>query len=258
MIPLIDHAVATNIAAHTQQAWTYGTPNDDTAEIIITNGLLPFYNQAQQRGGSTTIVDVKVGTTALDIKCRDVIGFFNKAPSRRQLSSDNRYFEIIKDTLWVKVPNSVVCPVRRPKTNTQKFKGDCKTAIMDQIAEYKSYASRTVAAAGCTELHSVLLLYGQDLGYKAIYIEEQDFGTPVPSSFETGLNRQGQENSYMGLDNQGRLLYKISDYSEGSTNFNKRFDCVAGYLFVWPSTNLNSNVTSVTDWTANKNYTLCV
>jgi hypothetical protein len=253
MTPLIDLSVATNIAAHTKQAWTYSTPNDDTAESIIVNGLLPFHPAAEQRGGSTTIVDVKVNHVALDVKCRDVIGFFNTPPTPRQIKSRNQYCQL-SNNLWIRIPNGVLCPVRRPKTNTQAYQGNPQTAILDQIQEYINYANRTTMSAGCSELHSVLFLYGQGHGYKAIYIEEQDFGCPVPASFHTYHNRKKIAAAYDALDSTGGLLYRISDYSKGSTNFNRRFDLNQGYLFVWPSTALSTQTTTPAQWTQAGNF----
>ena len=80
---LITPEVAVNIAHHARQAWTYAVPNDTTGELVITQGLKPFYPGAEQRGGSTTIVDVKVDNVALDIKCRGVLGIFDKPRSDR-------------------------------------------------------------------------------------------------------------------------------------------------------------------------------
>ena len=80
MTPLITPEIATNIAAHTQEAWTYCVPNDATAEIIIANGLKPFYPNAKRCGGSMTIVDVKVNNIALDVKAQDQMSIRTKMP----------------------------------------------------------------------------------------------------------------------------------------------------------------------------------
>lgn len=257
MIPLITSAIATNIAGHTKNAWTYSTPNDDAAENIITQGFLPFYANAEQKGGSTTIVDVKIDQVALDVKCRDVLTFYKQAPSKTQLKSDNTYHKVL-DNLWVKIPNSVICPVRRPKTDTQGYCGNAQVAIIDQIAEYKTYATRTTNAAGCTDLHSVIFLYGEGTTHKAIYIEEQSFSTPTPVTFSTYYNKKGQPAGYDAFDANDKVLYKLLDYSKGSTNFNKRFDINTGYLFVWPKTAISNSVINEQDWVKQGNYSLCI
>jgi hypothetical protein len=238
---LITQEVATNIAQHAQQAWTYSVPNDSTGEIVITNGLKPFYPNAEQRGGSTTIVDVKVDNIALDIKCRDVLGIFLKEHSEKQRAKapSKEYYQV--ENIWIGKPKFVHSPVRRPSVDLENYQGDCKRIMTEQIAEYKAYAERTTKEAGCTELRSVLFLYGEAKGYKAIYIEEQPFATPTPVRFETAK-------SYKAFDQDDRLLYEISDYSKGSTNFNKRFDCNKGFLFVWPSQALATHTVTPTDW----------
>jgi hypothetical protein len=257
MTPLIDQAVATNIAGHTKKAYTYSKPNDDTAEIILTQGLLPFYSNTEQRGGSMTIVDVKVDHVALDVKSRDKLTFLIKKPSDKQLQSGNKYYQL-SNAIWVKIPNNVLCPVRRPKTNTQGYQGSAKTAILDQIQEYSTYATRTMTAASCTEIHTILFLYGEGNGYKGIYIEEQDFYNPAPTSFGTKYNKKNNPTAYEAFDNAGKLLYYINDYSKGSTNFNKRFDLQKGYLFVWPSFALTTSVTTPKQWSLEGNFSMNV
>jgi len=255
MTPLITQDIATNIAAHAQQAWTYGVPNGDTGEIIIACGLKPFYANAEQRGGSTTIVDVKVDHIAYDIKCRDVLGIFTREPSAKQKSSEQSYYKIA-DNLFVRRPNSIESPVRRPSVDLQNFQGNCQNIITEQIQEYKDYADRTTAAAGCTELRSLLFLYGQGKGYKAIYIEEQAFATPTPGRFEIYKNKKKVPSAYYAHDH--KLLYKLLDYSKGSTNFVKRFDCHKGFLFVWPESAVITHTTTSADWIKEGNHLLTV
>lgn len=250
MTPLITQEVAVNIAAHTQMAWQYGAPNDDAGEIIITCGLKPWYPEAEQRGGSTTIVDVKVGRIAYDIKCRDVLGIFLKEHSDKQKArAPGKEYHKINDTLFVSLPKSVVSPVRRPSVDLENYTGDCQRIMTEQIDEYRAYANRTVTEAGCDELRSVLLLYGEKNGYKAMYVEEQAFGTPTPDSYATGKG-------YHAYDSNNKLLYEILDYSKGSSNFNKRFDCTTGYLFVWPSQALGTQISTLETWEKMGNFAL--
>lgn len=253
MIPLITAEIATNIAAHAQQAWTYGVPNGDTGEIIITCGIKPFHANAEQKGGSTTIVDVKVDHIAYDVKCRDVLGIFTREPSKKQKSSDQSYYKIA-DNLFVRRPNSVESPVRRPSVDLENFQGNCQTIITKQIQEYKDYANRTMTDAGCTELRSLLFLYGQDKGYKAIYVEEQLFGAPTPTKFNIYENTKKESAAYYAYDH--KLLYKLLDYSKGSTNFVKRFDCGTGFLFVWPEGAVATHTTGIQDWQNQGNHSL--
>jgi len=240
---LITPEVAVNIAHHARQAWTYAVPNDTTGELVITQGLKPFYPGAEQRGGSTTIVDVKVDNVALDIKCRGVLGIFDKPRSDRQLAhAENKTYTEL-DGLWIGMPRSVTSPVRRPNVDLQGYKGDPETIISSQLAEYEAYALRTTQEAGCDRLHSVLFLYGEGRGYKSIYIEEQRFDNPKPTHY------LADGRTYQALDEQGKL-YEIIDYSRGSTNFTKRFQVNKGYLFAWPATTLSTQVMTESNWLA--------
>jgi hypothetical protein len=251
MIPLITTEVAVNIAAHTKRAWTYSVPNDTTSEIIIACGLKPFYTGVEQKGGSTTIVDVKVDTVAYDVKARDVLNVFTKARSEKQKANapGQQYFKV-NDNLYVGRPNSIHSPVRRPSVDLENYQGDCQRILTKQIQEYRDYADRTTNEAGCNELRSLLFLYGQGAGYKAIYIEEQMFGTPAPASFTTGKG-------YYAHDANGQQLYQILDYSKGSSNFNKRFDCNnSGFLFVWPAENLEESAQTIANWGSNGGFFL--
>ena len=257
MIPLITQDVATNIAYHAQLAWTYSVPNDTTGEIILTNGLKPFYPVAEQRGGSTTIVDVKVGNIAYDVKCRDVLKVFTKEHSKKQKArAPGQQYYKLTENLFVGRPTHVVSPVRRPSVDTENYQGDCQRIITEQIQEYKDYANRTMTEANCTELRSLLFLYGEKNGYKAIYIEEQEFSTPIPTRFETYINEKGKKAGYDAYDN--KILYKLLDYSKGSTNFNKRFDCGNGFLFIWSSQSLSTQILTVEDWHNQGNHSLLI
>lgn len=251
MIPLINARVAANIAAHTKQAWTYSVPNDTTSEIIITCGLKPFYADAEQRGGSGTIVDVKVGDVALDVKARDVLKIFTKERTDKQKARapGQQYFKV-HNNLFIGRPNFVDTPVRRPSVDLENFQGDCQRILTEQIQEYSNYANRTTKEAGCKELRSVLFLYGEDKGYKAIYIEEQMFSTPAPASFTTGKG-------YYARDANGHQLYELLNYSKGSSNFKKHFECAGGgYLFVWPSDELDNTTTTMDDWHNNGGFSI--
>jgi hypothetical protein len=125
----------------------------------------------------------------------------------------------------------------------------------EQIAEYASYANTSIAKANCAELRSVILLYGEHRGYKAIYIDEQPFDIPVPIDYTIYTNTAGKPAAYEASDIKG-LLYKLMNYSEGSANFNKRFDCTSGFLFVWPSSSRSTLVTDSAEWTRAGNYAL--
>lgn len=259
MIPLITQAVAANIAYHTQLAWTYSVPNDTTGEIILTNGLKPFYPDAEQRGGSTTIVDVKVGNIAYDVKCRDVLGIFTKEHSEKQKArAPGQVYHKLNDKLFVGKPTSVISPVRRPSVDLENFQGNCQRIITEQIQEYRDYADRTTADAGCTELRSLLFLYGEAKGYKAIYIEEQPFSTPAPAVFKIYQNEKEINAGYDAYDSNNKILYKLLNYSKGSTNFNKRFDCNNGFLFVWPSQSLSTQLLTPEEWVRSGNFMLDV
>lgn len=257
MIPLLTKEVATNIAHHTQLAWTYSVPNDTTGEIILTCGLKPFYPEAEQKGGSTTIVDVKVGNIAYDVKCRKVLKIFKKARTEKQkANAPGQVYHKINDNLYIGKPTDVLSPVRRPKVNLENFQGDSKRIITKQIEEYKNYANRTMQAAGCNELRSLLILYGKGKGYKSIYIEEQSFSTPAPVRFEIYINEKNKPAGYIGYDN--KPLYKLSNYSKGSSNFNKRFDCNTGFIFVWADEELSTDVVTPDEWQLQGNHFLSV
>jgi hypothetical protein len=262
---ILTEQIATNIAAHAQLAWIYDVPNATAAEKIIATGLKPFFPNTVRLGGSATIVDVKSDHRAFDIKSKGDIKFYNKKPRPHMLKSDGQYFEIIKDSIWVRRPNSVLLPSRRTPIDMQGWNGNSNTIMTLAIQEYRDYANKTVQEANCTELTSVLLIYGEGLGYKSIYLEEQEFAAPDATSFGTSTIRKTKKdpvpinNGYKALDVNGKLLYASCPYgSDGSINFLKRFDLSNGYLFVWPSTAIPTNVTSISDWSKQGNYKVCI
>jgi hypothetical protein len=262
---ILTEQIATNIAAWAQTAWSINVPNSTTAEKVIALGLKPFYANAVRVGGSGTIVDVKVDHRAFDVKSNDAIKFYNTKPKPHMLKSGGQYFEIIKDSLWVRRPNSVLLPSRRSPIDMQGWKGDPGILMPLAIQEYRDYANKTITAANCTVLNSNLLIYGEGLGHKSIYLEEQNFATPNASSYKIHQTRKTKKNpvpinnGYEALDADGKVLYSSAPYGEGSSiNFLKRFDLGNGYLFVWPSTAIPSNVTSTNNWDNQGNFRVCV
>ena len=73
--------------------------------------------------------------------------------------------------------------------------------------------------------------------------------------YQVYKNKKQQPAAYEAIDDRG-LLYKLMNYSEGSANFNKRFDCNKGWMFAWPSENLSTQVTTPEQWTASGNFSL--
>lgn len=246
MQKLITQDVAFNIAQHCKEAWQFATPNANTGEIIIQKGLTPFYPDTQKKGGPLTIVDIKVNNFALDIKCREVLEIYTKPIKKK--SPNKTYFTVDDIGITVSRPNSIETPVRRPSVDVKNYQGDSETIVTEQIKEYYYFAHRTTSQADCNHLNSILFLYGCKNDYKAIYIEEQEFSTPMPKSFETYLNKKNKPAAYLAYDNHKKLLYRLMDYSKGSTNFIKRFDCANGYLFVWKEEQREQKICTKEDW----------
>lgn len=262
---ILTQEIATNIASYVRPGWVLSVPNGATAEKIITAGIVPFYPDTVRMGGSDTIVDIKSGNRAFDVKSKDNITFYDKEPTARQLKSNGKYFEIVKGKVWVRVPNSVELPSRRSPVDMKNWKGDSSIIMPKAIQEYRDYASKSIKEKGCTEITTILLIYGKGLGYKSIYIEEQDFSAPDAKTFATSMSRETKKkpvsvkNGYNAYDDQGKLLYSAKPYGKKSSiNFLKRFDLGKGYLFAWPSKELPSTVTTIADWAKQGNYSVCV
>lgn len=262
---ILTQDIATNIAAYVRPGWVLNVPNGATAEKIITAGLIPFHPGTVRLGGSGTIVDIKSGHRAFDVKSKDHITFYDKKPTAGRLKSNGKYFEMVKGKLWVRVPNSVDLPCRRSPVDMKNWKGDSSIIMPKAIQEYRNYASQSIKEEDCTEITTVLLIYGKGLGYKSVYIEEQDFSVPDAKTFLTSMSRKTKKkpvsvkNGYNAYDDQGKLLYSAKPYGKKSSiNFLKRFNLGKGYLFVWPSTELPSTVTTVADWIQQGNHMVCV
>ena len=155
----------------------------------------------------------------------------------------------------IAIPEGVLTPARRPQVDIEQFNGNAESIITKQIEEHRNYAYRTMQEAGCDELRSIILLYGATEGYKSIYIEELPFDLPAGVKFETTLNKKKIPSEYRAYDNEGNISYKISSYSKGSDNFNKRFNTNNGFLFVWPDIPIDtSKITSVEEWKSKGNH----
>lgn len=238
-----------NIIGHIKNCWTYGYPSGTTLENAIFEGIRPFYSNAKKLGSSFTIVDTAKDNDALDVKGRKVLGHLKRITAGAN-HQDNQFVEQVVPNfgkIKVRIPRSVITQVRRPKVDLKGYKGDAKNILNEQIKDYQNFAFETTNKDGYKNLYSVVVLYGIDKGYKSIFLTIEKFSTPKAVKFSVGIKENGDPCSYDAHDLNGKLVFKLSSFNKGSSNFSKTFQTTNGILVTWP-------VEAESDFVYTRNY----
>jgi hypothetical protein len=225
-----------NILGHIKNCWTYGYPSGTTLENAIFEGLKPFYPSAKNLGSPSTIVDTAKEDDAFDVKGRKVLGHLKRITGGSNYE-DNQFVEQTIPNfgkIKVRIPKSVITQVRRPKVDLKGYKGDAEKILNEQIEDYLKFAFETTNKDGYKNLYSVVVLYGIDKGYKSIFLTIEKFSLPKSSKFSIGQKENSEPCSYDSYDSNGKLLYKLSSFNKGSSNFYKVFETSKGTLVTWP------------------------
>jgi hypothetical protein len=215
-----------NILGHIKKCWVYGYPTGTTLENAIFEGFKPFYLDAKKLGSPSTIVDTAKEDDAFDVKGKKALGHYVKL-TRGSNHLDNRFVEQNVPgfgTIIVRIPNSIITQVRRPKVDLEEYEGNAEQILNEQIKDYQEFAFNTTRKDGYTNLYSIVVLYGIDKGYKSVFLTVEPFSTPASVTFSTGKNENGDPCSYDGYDSNGTLRFKLSSFNKGSSNLNRRFD----------------------------------
>lgn len=226
-----------NILGHLKNCWNYEYPTGKTLETAIYRGVKPFYADAQLKGAPSTITDVGKDTQAFDVKGSKVLGHINKVT--RSANEEKNIFcqQIMPDgkIITVRIPFSTVTQVRRPKVNLKGYKGDSKKTLNEQIKDYHTFAIETSTKDGYKDLYSVVCLYGIDKGYKSVFLTIEKFSIPECVKFDIGKKKNKTPCSYQGYDANGNVVFSLSSFNSGSSNFYKRFYTTHGILMTWPA-----------------------
>lgn len=207
-------------------------PTGKNLESVIFQSLRPFYKDVQLLGSPSTIVDIGLGSTALDVKSSKTINHL----SRVGKSSTSRYIKEHNNrngSTMVAIDTSIMTPVRRPNVNLQNYQGDPSVILKKQIEEYKDFAFNSLAKGNFKELYSLILQYGKSDSFFSVKAVVTPFSIPDVVSYHTGHNTDGTPNSYYGLDEKGIRVFEIRSFNRGSSNLIKRFDTSGGISFTW-------------------------
>ena len=235
--------VITNIFGNMNECWQWDNPTGSLLEKIVVRSAETMYPKTEHLGSGSTVVDVKIGKLALDVKGSKKIGFLKKKPTNNKTLANYNIFPYEHDgkKLWVKVPKYTVTQIRRPSVELQEWKGDAKSILTEQIKEYEDFAHRTIAEDECSKLLSLVVLYGEHENLVAGYVSIKPF------TVEYQVAYTAKAKSYIGLDKDGNETFSISAMNKGSINTYKRFDTQHGVLKVWekkptPSVNYDESV----------------
>ena len=240
MIPLFTDDCIYNILGHIKTCWNYDYPTGKTLETAFYRGIQPFHPDARQLGSPLTITDAGTGTQAFDIKGSKVLGHLKKLT--KNSNQDNNVFvtqEFGDQSVIVRVPTTAITQVRRPKMG---LTGDPEKTINKQVQDYVNFAFTTMKDDGYSDLYSVVLLYGQDKGWKSVFLTLTQFSVPGATRYEVAKRKNGKPGSYFAYDANNNVVYSIIRFNSGSSNFSKRFNTEEGVLMTWPEDAVDNTI----------------
>ena len=234
--PMISKSSLYSIIGHIQHYWDYtdSLPTGKPLEKLITDGLKSVYPDAKELGSPDTIVDVGKDKDAFDIKGIGKLSHSFRIP-KDKFYIDNNYLksELKNKSAYIKIPKFVTTMVRRPSVDIKSYGGDPKSIITEQIHEYNSFALNTTKKSGFENLYSLITLYGEDKGLRSVFISIDEFKIPTVSNFLTVYNKQNKPVGYSAMDDNERVMFSLSSFNNGSTNFYKSFKINTGVLYTW-------------------------
>ena len=229
-----------NIIGCIRESWNYDFPTGKTLEKAIFRGIKPFYSNVRLLGSPNTIVDVGKDNQAFDIKGSQSLGHLLKITKSANKNSNDFVHQSLPNgqKIFVRIPKYIVTQVRRPKVDLKNYKGDPKKIIDLQIKDYMDFSERTTKEAGYDTLSSMVLLYGIDKGIKSIFLSINDFENHIIKDYKTGFktinSTKKVPSSYEAVNENGEIVYKLSSFNKGSSNFYKKFTINNGILVSWP------------------------
>lgn len=225
----ITQEIAHNIFYHVEKCWDYVDPTSTALETAVYRGFLPFYDTVEHLGSPSTIVDVRVGDNALDIKGAKKLKIVKElTPKQNQVTHTWKKHTVDGSDYYLGIPNSVMTQARRPKVDLEGYRGDCKEIMLEQLADYKKFAEATVAKAGCNKIYTLVGLYHyhEKLKIKAFSLSLLEFELEDPDTFVTNAK------SYVAKKD-GVNVFEISSMNKGSSNLLKRYNVKAQYSRMW-------------------------
>lgn len=225
----ITQEIAHNIFYHVEKCWDYVDPTGSALETAVYRGFLPFYDTVEHLGSPSTIVDVRVGQDALDIKGVKKLNIVKNLTARQnQVDYTWKKHTVDGSNYYLGIPKSVMTQARRPKVDLKGYRGDCKKIMLEQLDDYKKFANTTVAKADCNKLYTLVGLYQykEEFKIKAFSLSLLEFDIEDPDMFIT------EKKSYVGTKD-GKTIFKLSSFNAGSSNLEKRFKVKAQYSRMW-------------------------
>lgn len=230
MIDVFTEDCIYNILGHIKNCWKYSYPNGSTLENAIYKGIIPYYSDARSLGSPTTIVDIGKDIDAFDIKGLQSLDHLSRLTKN---TVAEKQFLPDGSTIYVKVPTSIITQVRRPNVDLQNYEGNPEITLKSQMLEYYKFAISTKRKDGYRDLYSIVSLYGIDKGYKSVFLTAEKFSAPTVVKYDIKLNKKQKPCSYRGLDQYNNVVFSLSSFNKGSSNFYKRFQTNNGILMTW-------------------------
>lgn len=236
MIDILTDECLYNILGHIKNCWKYSYPTGANLENAIYKGIFPYYNDVKLLGSPSTIVDVGKSKDAFDIK-----GFKSLEHVKRLKKGTIAEKQILPDgsVIFVKIPPAIITQVRRPNVELENYTGNPELILKKQILDYYKFAISTKRKDGYCDLYSIVSLYGIKNGYKSVYLTVEKFSAPKVTNYIIKNNTKNNPCAYQGLDENNNIVFSLSSFNKGSSNFYKQFCTESGILMTWPEEEKN-------------------
>lgn len=229
-----------NILGHLKRCWDYSYPTGTTLETAIYRGIKAFYPDTRLLGSPLTMTDVGKENHAFDIKGKNEIGHLQKLNKKSNQEINNFYTQILPsgEKIIVKVPKTIKTMARRPKVKLNNYKNDAEKTLKAQIQDYHKFAVTTTTKDGYSDIYTMICVYGQNHGFKSVFLSVEKFTVPECTSFVVGKSverktKQLKDSEYQAIDADGNVIFTLKQFSASSANMYKQFSTKQGILMTW-------------------------
>jgi hypothetical protein len=235
MTSVLNNNVASHIFKHIERSWERGLPTGAPLEGDIARGFLDNNEHVvEQFGGPGTITDVKIDKVCLDVKGRKGLKLLEKLSKSANYKKNTFHCVVVDGKQWyLSIPKTIMTQARRPKVDLKGYTADAKSVLEEQAKEYVDKSIESSTADGCDEIVSVVHMYDVSKGYKISVLSEVEFEKHNIVDAKTLYKRNGSPAGYIGYNENGQAVYKLSSFNKGSSNMEKMYTIGKVYIRIW-------------------------
>lgn len=246
MTSVLNNKIAAHIFKHIERSWERGLPTGAPLEGDIARGFLDNNEHIVEKfGGPGTITDVKIDKICLDVKGRKglkLLGRLSKSANHKK----NTFHRIVVDgkEWYLSIPKTIMTQARRPKVDLKGYTANAKSVLKEQVKEYVNKSIESSKNDGCDKIVSIIHMYDTSKGYKISVLSEVEFEKHNIVTAETLFKKNGTPAGYVGYNENGQAVYKLSSFNKGSSNMEKMYTVGKVYVRIWKDIDYVPDITT--------------